>query len=104
MGFKKQRYNAEESEHKIFPTEEVEETPEAPEVPEVKKEIVIEKPIEVLEEKPIVEDTERKLNCGITGDTLEVKEFRAIVKKQGKQINVVITKILNDWNQANYNL
>lgn len=115
MGFKKNRYNAEESEHKIFPEETLEEKiiesndavnelktavviEKKPEEPEVKKEI----------EKPVIAEaselTDRKLNCGITGDTLEVKEFRAIVKKQGKQINIVITDILNQWNKANYNL
>jgi hypothetical protein len=43
-------------------------------------------------------------NCGVVGDTLEVKDFRAIVKKSGKQINTVLTSILHDWNTANYNL
>jgi hypothetical protein len=111
MGFKKNRYNAEESEHKIFPEDTEEKTPEV--IEEKKPEVIEEKKPEMIEtkkeiEKPVIAEAselgERKLNCGITGDTLEVKEFRAIVKKQGKQINVVITDILSDWNQKNYNL
>jgi hypothetical protein len=50
------------------------------------------------------EDKKTFNNVGIVGDTIEVRDFRAIVKKQGKQINTVLTEILNGWNMANYNL
>lgn len=43
-------------------------------------------------------------NIGIIGDTVICRDFRAIVKKKGLQINTVLTKILHDWNTQNYNL
>lgn len=104
MGFKKNR-NVETVEESGT-TKETQIT----EVKEETKTVEEVKPIEEIKEpeKPVITEekelTDRKLNCGITGDTLEVKEFRAIVKKQGKQINVVITDILSKWNQENYNL
>lgn len=49
-------------------------------------------------------DTKPAINCGITGDTVEVREFRAIVKKDNKQINVVLNGILAEWNHLHYNL
>jgi len=78
-----------------------------PKVEEAEEKITVVKAEEKKEEvKKITlpEEVERKLNLGITGDTIEVKDFRAIVKKQGKQINIVLTKILSEWNTANYNL
>jgi hypothetical protein len=41
---------------------------------------------------------------GVTGNTVEAKEFRAIIKKKGLQINTVLNSVLSQWNQANYNL
>jgi hypothetical protein len=50
------------------------------------------------------EDTKVKINCGIKGDTIEVRDFRAIIKKKGLQINVVLNGIIAEWNHTNYNL
>ena len=44
------------------------------------------------------------INISIMGDTIEVKEFRAICKKNGWQMNNTLKKILHEWNTANYNL
>ena len=41
---------------------------------------------------------------GLTGDSIECKDFRAIVKKSGKNINAVLSSILHEWNKKNYNL
>jgi hypothetical protein len=49
-------------------------------------------------------DTKPAINCGIVGDTVEVREFRAIVKKDNKQINVVLNGIIAEWNHLHYNL
>ena len=48
--------------------------------------------------------TKAVINCGIKGDTIEVRDFRAIVKKKGLQINVVLNGIIAEWNHTNYNL
>ncbi len=50
------------------------------------------------------QDKKEYTNIGIIGNTVVCKDFRAIVKKRGDQINVVLTKILHDWNTKNYNL
>lgn len=93
----------------VISKEEVKETP----IVEVKKE---EKPVIVSEIKkeeitPIVKkekkqrvDTKEANLIGIVGKTVVANDFRAIVKKQGKQINDVLTEILHGWNMANYNL
>lgn len=50
------------------------------------------------------EDVKCVIDTGIKGTTIEVREFRAIVKKQGLQINVVLNGIIAEWNHTNYNL
>jgi hypothetical protein len=80
---------------------------------------LIEEPI-VTEQntKPEVQYTKRKtgqiikkrvatkpaIPVGIAGNTVEVQDFKAIIKKKGLQINTVLTQLISQWNQANYNL
>jgi hypothetical protein len=88
------------------------EEPETPEAPEEKKEIVttVSKPEVkniIRKKKKVIKkrvDTKPVINCGITGDTIEVRDFRAIIKKKGLQINVVLNGIIAEWNHTNYNL
>lgn len=68
------------------------------EIPEAEKKITVKKDKETISEKEEVN------NCGIVGNTIEVREFRAIVKKRGEQINVVLTKLISNYNSKNYNL
>jgi hypothetical protein len=56
------------------------------------------------EEKKNRIDKKKYCDVGVLGSTIEVREFRAIVKKKGLQINTVLNKILHDWNTKNYNL
>ena len=44
------------------------------------------------------------INISIMGDTIEVREFRAICKKNSLQMNTTLKTILHEWNKANYNL
>jgi hypothetical protein len=59
--------------------------------------------IPVKEKKPR-EDKKNPNLCGVVGQTIEVREFRAIVKKKGEQINDVLSKLLHKYNTENYNL
>lgn len=47
-------------------------------------------------------DTKIFNNVGIVGSTVEVRDFRAIVKKKGEQINTVLTGLLKEYNDKNY--
>lgn len=58
----------------------------------------------VIPEKKKREDKKEHINLGLVGDTIEARDFRAICKKNGVQINVALTQILTDWNMAHYNL
>lgn len=76
---------------------------------EARKNITTEIAIE--EVKPVIkapkkkrEDKKEVNKLGLIGSTIVANDFRAIVTKRGEQINVVLTKILHDWNMANYNL
>jgi len=119
MGFRKDR-NSNATEETTDHVEKIIET--AKEVfPEV-KEIVIETKTEA-EIQPVIPEKKeapkkaakkvekivktRKSNkpsiaAGLAGDTTEIRDFKAIVKRKGMQINVVLTDILKAWNQANY--
>ncbi len=104
----------------VFPDAKVVEIekPEEPEVVQETKPIDIpaneEKPQRYKAERPgtrkkkkVVKKRESKktpMFVGVTGNTVEAKEFRAIIKKKGLQINTVLNSVLSQWNQANYNL
>lgn len=90
-----------EAEENIEPAQDLADLPKVSTLAEVD---TIPEPVQDLTEKKKRTDTKEVLNVGIVGDTIEVKDFRAIVKKAGKQINVVLTEILSEWNQKNYNL
>lgn len=51
-------------------------------------------------------DLSKKLydDVGIIGNTVEARDFRAIVKKKGKTIKVVLTDLLHKYNSENYNV
>lgn len=121
MGFKKDRGvnlldEIIETAKEVFPEAEEKKT-ETPEEPEIiadnevltTKEILqqIKNPIKKKAKKKLIkkrQDTKPVINCGITGDTIEVRDFRAIIKKKGLQINVVLNGIIAEWNHTNYNL
>lgn len=74
------------------------------------------KKVEVKKEEPVIsnevppeeiEPIDRKKiydNVGLVGNTIECRDFRAILKKQGKTIHAVLPEILQKWNTENYNL
>lgn len=98
------------------PEEQTTETTEAPEekkteAPEAKENIQVIPEVKKAAAKKTTkkkaatkEHTKAIVNCGIKGDTIEVRDFRAICKKNGKQINIVLNGIIAEWNHANYNL
>jgi len=79
-----------------------------PEKKPVSKKIVepeeIQKKIKKEKRRRGVNKTKPFVNVSIMGDTVEVRDFRAICKKNGWQMNNTLTKILHEWNTANYNL
>ena len=73
-----------------------------PEVVEIKK-TEIEEPIE--SEKARKKRIYNATNyIGLVGNNIVCKDFRAIIKKKGLQINVVLNELLHEWNTKNYNL
>lgn len=50
------------------------------------------------------EDKKELNDVALVGTTIEAKDFRAICKKNGLQINIVLSEVLRDWNMAHYNL
>jgi len=59
-------------------------------------------PVPTIKEKDGVED-KKYVNIALNGNTVECNDFRAIVKKKGLKITDVLTKIIKEWNAANYN-
>jgi|GEM_PF-6703626 hypothetical protein len=43
-----------------------------------------------------------KIGLGLTGNSIEAVDFRAIVKKQELKIGDVLTKLIKDYNDKNY--
>ena len=86
-----------EKNHKVVHQSE-EEIPEvkkaAAEIPEVKKKAP----------KKKRQDKKYPNKVSIMGNTIEVRDFRAIIKKNGEQINTVLKKLIADYNKKNYNL
>ena len=78
----------------VLPKKEILSTITKNNIPKAKKKVV----------KKQREDTKVVIDCGIKGNTIEVRDFRAIVKKKGLQINVVLNGIIAEWNHNNYNL
>jgi len=70
-------------------------------VSEVKKEEIDKLPVK--EKKKRVDTKEANL-VGIVGKTIEARDFRAICKKAGWQINDKLTEMLRAFNMAHYNL
>ena len=75
--------------------------PEQPVIEPVVKETI--KKIHPKKRKKRV-DKKEFTNLGLIGDTVVARDFRAIVKKKGDQINTVLSAILHKWNTENYNL
>ena len=43
-------------------------------------------------------------NTGLVGQNTICRDFRAICKKKGLQMNKILNTLLHEWNTANYNL
>lgn len=102
MGFKKNR--TEEPEEKTV-TEVITEAFKEIKFPEVVAEVPEEKTeVKKIVKKQIPERIVKPPYIGIMGDTIEVRDFRAIVKKKGDTITNVLSKIISEYNEKNYNL
>lgn len=110
MGFKKDRAvnlleEITETVKEVLP-EVKEETPENTEVvketPEVISEAAPKAEVKKTTSKKKKNYTKPRVDCGLKGTTIEVRDFKAICKKKDIQINIVLNGLLAAWNHENY--
>lgn len=113
MGFKKDRAvklldEITETAKEVLPEAKTEEPakPENTEVIEEKTEVISEASpkaeVKKTTSKKKKNYTKPRVDCGLKGTTIEVRDFKAICKKKDIQINIVLNGLLAAWNHENY--